>query len=1089
MCRKLIYLVSFVLLLGLTGVLNAAVIGFQAESGTLGAHFDPPIIDPNALGGQYITIETPSGGGSPGHEDRVATYTVTFPEAGTYDLYARLYIDTAIQGAADNDSMFYGNGFGTKPANSNADWIQINGCDNLTSDVWFWINLSEDTCQWGEAGVSFTVPAGGLTQTLQVGGREDGLRMDAFVFATSTLVLTDWELDAAVPQETKAFGADPADGSLYSGTSVNLSWQPGAYATEHHVYFSEVFDDVNDRTDQADKGLTTELTYAVSGLVPGTVYYWAVDEVSGSDIWPGDVWSFQIESETAYNPYPYDGEISIDPEVVLAWSPGVYAVSNNVYLDKVKENVDARSGCLVNGVSTADPNYSPGPLEFNTTYYWAIDEVGGPPDNTIYTGAVWSFTTMPDIQLYDPNLVGWWTFDEADGRTALDWSGHGNHGAIQGNPVWVAGYDDDGNALDFDGLGDYVNCGNAEIFNITEQITVAAWMRVDVFEQTDQSIVSKGEAAWKLVRNELTDQLRFDCGDVGQAVGSINVNDGELHHVAGVYDGSMIYLYVDGGVDAGSAATGLLTTDDITVFIADTNRPGEGPQAWNGLIDDVRIYNKALTQEEIEQLMRGDPRLAWKPYPPKGSTPDVENVTALSWMPGDNAVEHDVYFGIDRSAVEDADASDITGIYQGRQLETTYVPSEALQMGQTYYWRIDEYNADATISKGKVWSFTVAGYLIVDDFEDYNDYKPDRIFDTWIDGWQINENGSIVGYGTAPFAEQTITNSGVQSMPFFYNNTGGVAYSEAIRTFDSLQDWTRRGVQTLTLFFRGYPAAFVEDPTGTYAMGAGGEDIWDVADEFRYAYKTLSGDGSITARVVSIEDTHEWAKAGVMIRDTLDNYSVHAFMCVTPSNRRSFQNRRIIAETSYQANSNIDAITLPLWVRVVRQGINFTGYYSEDENHTVWIQQPTDENTGDDASPNPQNIVMSQNVYIGLAYTSHNVDAMGTAVFEGVETTGTVTGDDWQVTAIGADMPSNEAQPLYVVVRGGGVEKTVEHPDNPNAVQQYTWQQWDIPLSVLSDAGVTLSSIQDMTIGVGGSGQDGTGTLYFDDIRLYPAEE
>jgi len=75
---------------------------------------------------------------------------------------------------------------------------------------------------------------------------------------------------------------------------------------------------------------------------------------------------------------------------------------------------------------------------------------------------------------------------------------------------------------------------------------------------------------------------------------------------------------------------------------------------------------------------------------------------------------------------------------------------------------------------------------------------------------------------------------------------------------------------------------------------------------------------------------------------------------------------------------------------------------------------------------------------------------------------------------------------LYVVVRGGGVEKIVEHPDNPNAVLQYTWQQWDIPLSVLRDAGVTLSSIQNMTIGVGGSGQDGTGTLYFDDFRLYP---
>jgi len=421
--------------------------------------------------------------------------------------------------------------------------------------------------------------------------------------------------------------------------------------------------------------------------------------------------------------------------------------------------------------------------------------------------------------------------------------------------------------------------------------------------------------------------------------------------------------------------------------------------------------------------------------------------------------------------------------------EPNYPLPNTLDLGETYYWVVDEVNTvDANLWPGAVWSFTVANYLVVDDFEDYNDYQPDRIFDTWSDGWNVATNGSIVGYGSAPFAERAIVNSGFQSMPFFYNNTGGATYSEAVRSFNApLNDWTREGTQTLTLFFRGYPAEFVEDPAGTYAMGADGEDIWDQADQFRYAYKRLSGNGSITARVVSVEDTHEWAKAGVMIRNTLDDYSVHAFMCVTPSNRRSFQNRQIIAETSYQASSNIDAITLPLLVRVVRQGNNFTGYYSE--NGINWIQQPDDENTGDDASPNPVTIVMSQNIYIGLAYTSHNVNAMGIAVFSDVTTTGTVTGDDWQVEAIGADMPVNEAQPLYVVVRGGGVEKTVEHPDNPNAVLEYTWQQWDIPLSVFSDAGVDLSTVQDMTIGVGGSGQDGTGKLYFDDIRLYPAEE
>jgi hypothetical protein len=97
-----------------------------------------------------------------------------------------------------------------------------------------------------------------------------------------------------------------------------------------------------------------------------------------------------------------------------------------------------------------------------------------------------------------------------------------------------------------------------------------------------------------------------------------------------------------------------------------------------------------------------------------------------------------------------------------------------------------------------------------------------------------------------------------------------------------------------------------------------------------------------------------------------------------------------------------------------------------------------------------------------------------------------VTGDDWQVEAIGVEMPSNDPAPLYIAVQGGGTEKVVEHPDNPNAVLQYDWQQWDIPLSDISDAGVNLSAIQKMTVGVGSDGQGGAGTLYFDDIRLYP---
>jgi hypothetical protein len=91
-------------------------------------------------------------------------------------------------------------------------------------------------------------------------------------------------------------------------------------------------------------------------------------------------------------------------------------------------------------------------------------------------------------------------------------------------------------------------------------------------------------------------------------------------------------------------------------------------------------------------------------------------------------------------------------------------------------------------------------------------------------------------------------------------------------------------------------------------------------------------------------------------------------------------------------------------------------------------------------------------------------------------------------TEAGVEMPANDPQPLYVAVEGGGIEKTVEHPDNPNAALSNDWQRWDIPLNVFSDAGVNLSTVQKIIIGVGSKTagqQDGAGTLYIDDIRLY----
>ena len=141
--------------------------------------------------------------------------------------------------------------------------------------------------------------------------------------------------------------------------------------------------------------------------------------------------------------------------------------------------------------------------------------------------------------------------------------------------------------------------------------------------------------------------------------------------------------------------------------------------------------------------------------PANCSIPDVETVKPLSWTKGRNAAEHDVYFGTDETAVNDANTSIPMGVYRGPQAKdaNTYQALcwwNTLQMNQTYYWRIDEVNG-TKVWKGFVWRFTVADYLTVDNFESYNNTS-NNIQDTW-----KAVGGAKVGYSPDPnYAEVMI---------------------------------------------------------------------------------------------------------------------------------------------------------------------------------------------------------------------------------------------------------------------------------------------------------------------------------------------
>ena len=481
---------------------------------------------------------------------------------------------------------------------------------------------------------------------------------------------------------------------------------------------------------------------------------------------------------------------------------------------------------------------------------------------------------------------------------------------------------------------------------------------------------------------------------------------------------------------------------------------------------------------------------------PANGTVGIGTAQILTWDAGAVAASHEVYFGTDANAV--ANATKASPEYKGAKLlgEESYDPG-GLALATTYYWRIDEVNDASPDSPwaGKVWSFTTGNYFIIDDFEDY-DAGENQIWFAWHDGlgygtpgaadyYPGNGTGAAVGdETTASYTEETIVHGGAQSMPLVFDNNkqGYSKYSQTELMLSAVRDWTAEGVTELSIWFRGNPASvgsFVEAPAGTYTMTGSGADIWYAADEFHYAFKTLTGVGTIQAQVLSVDNTNTWAKAGVMIRETLDVGSKFAAVYITPGNGCRFQGR---TDTDIDATSDTSvvtaeqtAITAPYWVKLERDAAgSFRGYYSADGSN--WKAM----------SWNPQNISMSSNVYIGLALTSHNAGATCQAQFSNVAFTGNITGQ-WINQDIG--ILSNDPEPLYVAVSNSTGVPAIVYNNDPAAAQVDTWTEWVIPLSAFADQGINLTNVDRIAIGLGTQGNTtipgGSGKMYFDDIRLY----
>jgi Concanavalin A-like lectin/glucanases superfamily len=815
-------------------------------------------------------------------------------------------------------------------------------------------------------------------------------------------------------------------------------------------------------------------------VLPGVIVFKGQYDTSIGNPWDRNMYGVAaVAPRQATDPVPADsGQAGIRP--LLEWTPGVTAAFHNVYLGT---NPRLGQSNLV-AAYLETPSYRPSQeLTVGAKYYWRVDEVEADM-MTVETGNVWSFVVAQSEQVGDPTLVGWWTFEDVDSGVATDSSGAGHHGILLGNPRRVDGYS--GRGVQFDGVDDYIETGYAE--NLPRW-TVCVW--------GNSPVAPAGGFGSGPVHREANYQLNWNHGNSQfRGAAGVRIGDswhaasfGELfadtwYHLAATFDGTSLNAYVDGVlITSNPEAQGVPFFEPGTLTFG---KHARGEYFFAGTIDDVRLYSRALVENEISDIVHvGQHLVAWDPGPAYGAAVDIREPILLSWSPADDAVMYDVYFGTDEDAVAVSDIGSPSFVV--RQAETSLPLVEPLEFGTQYFWRVDAVAADgATIHQGPVWTFSVADYLIVDEFESYTGDEGNRIYERWLDG-DTNTTGAVVSNPAVPLAEPTLIHGGKRSMSLSYDNMTFPFYSETQLELPLPEDWTLHDVDTLSLWFRGDPASFAELSPGTFAMNAAGADIWSNVDEFRYVYKQLTGDGVIVARLDTILEVNAWGKAGVMIRESLAPGSIHGFMCLTPDGRRAFQNRLDNGSGfCYSAHSSPGAITLPHWVKLEREGDLFTAYHSPDGIN--WILQPDTEDPVSYLSPNPRTIYMPDTVHIGLALTSHAGSVATSAIFSGVEVTGAVS-DQWQSADIGRDHPINCPDSLYVTMENSdGKAATLVHPDT-EAVNATAWTEWKIPLSDLGR--MRLDQITSLSIGIGSRRtpiRNGFGRIYIDDIRLLKAE-
>ena len=674
-------------------------------------------------------------------------------------------------------------------------------------------------------------------------------------------------------------------------------------------------------------------------------------------------------------------------------------------------------------------------------------------------------------------------FDEGSGDVAFDISGNGNDGTINGAQS-VPGVG--GSALEFDGADDYVE---TPITDVPVDGTVAAWINTTLGDVRQAVFSSHNSEEFRL-------QLNYRPGTGGPTRGFLGLNvlygsltaysdigsemyDGSWHHVAFVWEGASpgtIRAYWDGQekpVTYGSQNAWEGNYNRTAFHVIGREDLNNNNYFFAGQIDDVRMYDHALSEIEIQAAMNnagGKWPFAFGPTPKDGALHD-DTWVSMSWGSGGFAASHDVYIGDNFDDVN----TGAEGTFQGNQAATFYVAGfpgfaypDGLVPGTTYYWRIDEVNAppDETVYKGDVWSFSIPPKTAY--FPDPADSDEAVDVDVQL-GW------------TAGFGAKLHTVYFGDNFDEVDNAAGGQAQGTLTYNPGTLK-------MAKTYYWRVDEFDVVETHKG---------DVWSFTTEGAVAaLDPANGAVDVTQTPVLA-----WAPGFGTSHEVYFGTDVASLELKGSGNLGSesyepgqLEWNRIYYWRVDEANSaNVDSPwTGPLWSFTTANFLTIDDFESYNDLYTTEPASNRIFNTWLDGFGNPANgsvvgyenppfaeqtIVHSGNQSMPMSYDN----AVGKS-----EATLTLTSNrDWTVNGVNTltiwfrGDSGNAAETLYVALNGNAKVNN----DNPEVVQKGSWTEWNIDLQAFVDQGVNLTNVNSITLGLS-SVTGGTGMMYFDDIRL-----